>query len=485
VHSDADSQPDITATAEHRFRAVSVGWSLRLIAGLLDHVEARTPYSFSHICVADLDLDTRQDRAGQGPIHRLREHPASRFPAADRDLLGSLERADVPTIHNMIMGDRIVRHLQYQESLAYATYLARRLTALFQQLKPAVIIGGFDSLHSGIGLAVARKLDIPWFAMNFSTLPKGLACFCTGLTPDTGVVLRPPNAAALRALAEHTLCAFETRELAAPAHLSADSTVAVLKRLPTHARVLWRAVRRAATGHFDRFTDQPALRLCRQYARKRMNLLSLPTRWFSEVPPTTPYMLFGLHMQPESSIDVWAPFHADQVGVIESLARSLPPTHALLVKLHKSDADNYSRRQLARLRRLPGVRLVSPYAPSRTFIENASLVFAIQGTIALEAALLGKPVLMFGDSRLVALPSVSRVNRITELPGQIRQQLSRPRPSREAVIQGLMSYLGVYSAACHNDWELTPSAAEIRDVVDLFEALRAHVESPRSGAAAC
>src|SRR5208283_750872 len=36
-----------------------------------------------------------------------------------------------------------------------------------------------------------------------------------------------------------------------------------------------------------------------------------------EGPASGPYVLFGLHMQPESSIDVWAPFFSNQMWVIE------------------------------------------------------------------------------------------------------------------------------------------------------------------------
>ena len=37
---------------------------------------------------------------------------------------------------------------------------------------------------------------------------------------------------------------------------------------------------------------------------------------------------------------------SNQMRVIGLLSRSMPPTHTLLVKLHKSDVGNYSREQL-------------------------------------------------------------------------------------------------------------------------------------------
>ena len=97
------------------------------------------------------------------------------MPAADKSLLASLEQDGLPTIHNMIMGDRIVSKLEYADVLGYATFLARRLGAIFDEIKPSVIIGGFDAIHGGLALAVARERNIPWFALNFSVLPPGLA----------------------------------------------------------------------------------------------------------------------------------------------------------------------------------------------------------------------------------------------------------------------------------------------------------------------
>jgi hypothetical protein len=463
-----------------RFHVVSVGWDVGLIESMLDPIEAKTAILFSHIGISD------RDTAGTRRADRPRLHclpPASRvtLPPADRALLGSLERADVPTVHNMIMSDRLARHLPYDEALAYATYLARGLDDLLAKLQPSIVLGGFDSMHSGVALAVARKRGIPWFAMSFSTIPRGLTCFCTGLTPDTCITVQPSSDDALRALAERTLDEFERKAVTVPAYVSANSIALILRRLPLHVRALTGAAGRVLTGQFDRFTDYGVQQLARDYIRKRVNLYRLPTGWFCDTPPAAPFVLFGLHMQPESSIDVWAPFHANQFGVIESLARSVPPTHQLLVKLHKSDADNYSRSQLDFLRRLPGVRLVSPFASSRAFVEAASMIVAIQGTMALEAALLGKPVIVFGDSMLPDLPSVAKVEAIRDLPDLIRRKLGEERPSRDAIVQGLMAYLSYYARGCYNDWEATLSPGEVSDLAKLFRSLREYVVARARG----
>jgi hypothetical protein len=198
-------------------------------------------------------------------------------------------------------------------------------------------------------------------------------------------------------------------------------------------------------------------------------------------PLGTPYALFGLHLQPESSIDVWAPFFSNQMWVIELLSRSIPPSHRLLVKIHKSDAAKYTREQLARMRSFPGVELVRPFADTRRFIDRASLVVGIQGTMGLEAALLGKPVIMLGESPVSAFPSVLSAGKLDELPKLVRSAFAMRTPSREAIIEAYANYLTPFLPASHNDWRVARTAAEIDQYVALFARLRDYLPAMTQG----
>jgi hypothetical protein len=165
--------------------------------------------------------------------------------------------------------------------------------------------------------------------------------------------------------------------------------------------------------------------------------------------------------------------------VIEVLARSIPPSRKLLVKIHKSDVAKYSREQLQRLRALPGVELIRPFADARAFIERADLVVGIQGTMGLEGALLGRPVIMLGDSPVAMFPSASRVGTLADLPALVCSKLGQPAPSREQIVQAYAAYLAPFSPASHNDWTLARSAQEIDDYVRLFGRLKEHFASGR------
>src|ERR1017187_9127112 len=102
------------------FHITSVGWNGSLIERILDEVGKRTNIRFSHIIVADRDLNSLTSHASRSDVYRIAESGETRLPKGDPALLASLERPDVPTIHSMIMGDRVLKHFAYVEELGYA-----------------------------------------------------------------------------------------------------------------------------------------------------------------------------------------------------------------------------------------------------------------------------------------------------------------------------------------------------------------------------
>ena len=250
--------------------------------------------------------------------------------------------------------------------------------------------------------------------------------------------------------------------------------------MPEHLSEAIRRIIMLFNGSFDRFTTPSLKKTCSQYLRKRRNTLLFPNKWLVRKPPAARFALFALHMQPESSIDAWAPFFSDQFHLIQQIVRAMPPNMQLLVKMHMSDADNYSRTQLRQLLHFPNVQLVHPASSSRDFINQADLIFGIQGTICLESALLGKPVLMFCDSPYLHFPSVERIGRITDLPVQIRSAISRPEPRGDEILNAYIHYLSRYMPARYNDWTKPLNSEDILKFISCFERLKDHILCKRT-----
>lgn len=254
-----------------------------------------------------------------------------------------------------------------------------------------------------------------------------------------------------------------------------------MRFLPIQVSALVKTIQKSKRREFLRFIEYrsghsvlSAIDVRRRANSARSALARIET---IDAPPDTPYVFFGLHLQPESSIDVWAPFYSNQLWVIEQISRSLPPTHRLMVKIHKSDVSNYSSQQLDNMRKLPGVDLVTPSAEARSFIERADLVVAIQGTIGLEAALIGKPTIMLGDSPVTVFPTASRIGAIHDFPALIREKLVSKSPDRQDIVSAYASFLAPFFVACHNDWTRPIDADGISNYVAIFDELRRHLTS--------
>lgn len=469
-----------------QFHCLCVGFTPALVDHLLDPIARKAGIRLSYLLHPRFTRDSRPDLPPREDFTFFRDALDQPMPAVDSAFLASLECDGVPTVHNMILGDSALSAISYIDAKAYGTLIAKRLMEVCHVLEPSVVLTAFDGLHSSMALAVARRLGIPCFALHFSVIPPGLACFVDAMSPAARVTLQKLDDAALRRLAERALEGFEKREVTAAAYVAPPqkSLVGKLISLPSRAVALTRTFERYRKKKQLRYTEPSTaydvlavFKLYWRAHRARTALAQVPTL---KTPPGDPYVLFGLHMQPESSIDVWAPYFSNQLWVIELLARSIPASHRLLVKIHKSDVSNYSRQQINRMRSLPNVEVVEPFVDTRRFIEQAALIVSIQGTMGLEGALLGKPVIMLGDSPVRVFPNAAQIGELPDLPSLIREKLSQPAPSRQAIIDAFASYLGPFMPASLNDWTVPPTSDEIAGYADLFGALVRSLDDSQS-----
>jgi hypothetical protein len=377
----------------------------------------------------------------------------------------------------MMQGDRVLRN-RPTESLAYATLLSRRLIEAIDLAKPDVILGSFDSAHSALALAVAKSRGIPWVAMAFTVLPANLTGFCRGHTPETLLPIERPVDENLRREAREVLDRFRHKSIHVLAYRPPESLSERTRQIASYGRNLVRRITGGVSKGVDRFTYPSVEERVADLARRTINSLRLPEGNMLRSPPKTRFVFFPLHMAPESSVDTWAPMYRNQLELASQLALAVPANLEVVVKLHFSDPDNYSRDQLLRLMRLPRLRIAHPGASSRSFIEHASLVVGIHGTASLEAALLGKPVLLFGDSPYKHFPRSERALRPDEMHGQVRRMLALDPPNDEEVVEAFATYIARYMPGRHNDWSQPIDEEGFDKLADCFRALRSYVLTP-------
>ena len=119
---------------------------------------------------------------------------------------------------------------------------------------------------------------------------------------------------------------------------------------------------------------------------------------FTQPEPHERYVFFPLHTEPELSLSLYAPFYTDQIAIIRNVAQSLPVDTCLYVKDHIVAQGRRHPEFFKELSGIPNVRLLEPNLSSLKLIRGADGVVSVTGTAALEAALLGKPALTFGDA---------------------------------------------------------------------------------------
>jgi hypothetical protein len=118
-----------------------------------------------------------------------------------------------------------------------------------------------------------------------------------------------------------------------------------------------------------------------------------------------------LHLQPEASIDNMARYFENQYANIYDVSRSLPEDYCLLIKEHEIAKGRRNLGFYLKLVQLENVFILKNKLSGPEFISKIDIVFTLTGTMGLEAALIGKPVLTFVDNQYSFLPNVHVINK--------------------------------------------------------------------------
>lgn len=154
-----------------------------------------------------------------------------------------------------------------------------------------------------------------------------------------------------------------------------------------------------------------------------------------------PKMYYSLHAQPEFTVDVRAPFYRNQLALIENIAKSLPIGYRLIVKDHPSMKGERPLEFYRQLKSLPNVQLVSPSMDSHELIAQCDLVFTINGSVAWEAILYEKPVIVFGALCYGFFEKIVRCENPVNLPTLVQDTLRQFRPDRGMLLRFITAYL--------------------------------------------
>lgn len=295
--------------------------------------------------------------------------------------------------NDLVVADRALRH-QPDKGLLFLYRAARDMLAFFELHDVRFVFSEPTWAHERLAAALCAASEHRTFLTPFTIrYPAGHVGFFENGDQDRlyPLLLAESNAPS------PTLA--EVAKSAQPAYLQrndqllkeAQRIVARFDRLrrfitrerihpldPTHIQSRWQTLRINGAEEINRW-------LYRFVRREVVNSTTLES----------PFVIYALHKQPESSIDVLGRYYEDQAALLLAIWRTLPADWTLLVKEHSNAIGDRSPAFYRRLQRWPGLWVIDERTPMSLLIEHARAVFTVSGTVAYEAALRGVPAFTF------------------------------------------------------------------------------------------
>lgn len=113
------------------------------------------------------------------------------------------------------------------------------------------------------------------------------------------------------------------------------------------------------------------------------------------LPADTPFVFYPLQIEPESTLMFESQMCDNQLSAIDWLAKTLPGGWLLVVKEHPGATAPRPAGFNEQLERYPNVVVASVLEDSELIVERAKAVAVLNGSVGLQAASIGKPVITF------------------------------------------------------------------------------------------
>tara|TARA_B110000438_G_scaffold302854_1_gene361977 strand:+ start:3029 stop:4525 length:1497 start_codon:yes stop_codon:yes gene_type:complete len=138
-----------------------------------------------------------------------------------------------------------------------------------------------------------------------------------------------------------------------------------------------------------------------------------------------PFIFFPLHVYPEGSFVLNAPYLTNQLEIIKHISKSIPINYTLVVKEHPL-MNTRGWRELSfynEIINLPNVKLLSTSISPDEILKKMKLIITITSTAGLEAAFYEKPCIVLVDTMYDEIPSVIKLKKFDDLSLAIKQSL--------------------------------------------------------------
>jgi hypothetical protein len=416
----------------------------------------------------------------------LKEEVARSDFAESAELLKEYESTPgVGSANTMLYADRILRHYPFKESTIFLASIVRFWRSTFETLCPDVVVGEVASAAEWLGWAIAEQYGIRYLIPYPGPLPRRFNFITspTGSWDRTRILYEQLKQTGLsanqRQVADDFIENFRRERMRSAIHAPALRSPIRLDHLSLMN--IWgraqRIPRRIGTwlhdGRFDVGSyngTAPWTGIATDALRVLRYSWSTRTSFEHRIPSGN-CVYFPMHVQPEFTIDVRAPFLTDQATLIENIAKSIPAAYKLLVKDHPGMVGRRPMSYYKRLAALSNVDLLSPAIDSHDIIQACQASVTIVGTTAMECILYQKPIIAVGPLAYRFCDLVYNCPNITQLPGALQSAIRDFRPDDELLRIFVCSMLETAHNAEWHDPLATPGVLEQSNINAIADAI--------------
>lgn len=136
------------------------------------------------------------------------------------------------------------------------------------------------------------------------------------------------------------------------------------------------------------------------------------------------YFIYPLHFHPEAATLIQGRWINDQRALIEMFSKALPADVKLIVKEHKVSIGRRPISFFTEIDKLHNVHFISEDQEVYSLIENSLGVVTISSSMGIEAIMLNKPVITFGDIHYNILSQVIKARDISKMIEYVDEALN-------------------------------------------------------------
>ena len=386
------------------------------------------------------------------------------------------------TLNTMIYADRIISHYALERVTKIIAGVLNFWETSLSRIRPDTIVGEIACATEWVGYCVARELNITYLVPSitpvanrvfFTRSPQGNWDAAEQLYTELKRRDLTPEEARAAEQFLNAFCVKKIRHPCSTADLRSPMQIDIRRLAERLRRIPFRVQTYLEDGYFEvgSYHGTPPWESLWHDLRRMIRHVVQKNLPFKTKIPEGRKVYFPLHVQPEYTTDVRAPFYTNQGALIENIAKSVPVSYRVLVKEHPAMKGQRESNYYRYFRNFYNVDLVAPSVDGHDLILSSDANLTVTGTTAWESILYEKPVISFGPLCYGYFDLIYKCRNIDELPELLTEAIRHFRPDRALLLKFIWSFLATAHAFQWGDSLGNAGVLERANLVNIAKAI--------------